>query len=454
MNEIRMLALTGCIGYGYQEASLERGIDRGLDFIASDAGSMDPGPYYLGAGQPFVSADAARRDLDVLLCRAIPAGLPVLIGSAGGGGGKPHLDMMAALVRTIARDRGLRFDMAVIDAEPERDLLLRSFDADRIEPLWPVPPLAREELAGASRVVAMMGAEPLQAALSMGAQVVLAGRCSDSALFSAIPLLRGADPGLAWHLGKTIECAGAIVRPKTGQDCVLGTLKDDCFEVEPADPAKRCTPDSVAAHAMYENPSPYEILEPSGCLDTHQSTYLPLDDRRVRVSGSRFREAPYYTVKLEGVRRAGHRYIVIGGIRDAVLLDRLDAFLDAIAERVGQETASLGIAPDTWTMVFRRFGQDAVLGPIEPMRTPPHEIGLMIDVLGETRDIAAAVCAKARYAAIHTEYEGRLSTAGNLALPFAPSDIDLGEAYDFSVWHRVRLDDPLALFPIAMERLP
>ena len=36
------------------------------------------------------------------------------------------------------------------------------------------------------------------------------------------------------------------------------------------------------------------------------------------------------------------------------------------------------------------------------------------------------------------------------SLPFVPSDIDGGPVYEFSIYHLVEVDDPLALFPIRM----
>ena len=49
---------SGMLGYGFTEEAFHRGVSLGLDFIAADAGSMDPGPYYLGAGVPFVTRTA------------------------------------------------------------------------------------------------------------------------------------------------------------------------------------------------------------------------------------------------------------------------------------------------------------------------------------------------------------------------------------------------------------
>jgi hypothetical protein len=63
----------------------------------------------------------------------------------------------------------------------------------RIESFHSIQPI----IDSSSRIVGMMGVEPLQQAISDGAKLVLAGRCSDSALFAAIPLMQGFPFGLA-----------------------------------------------------------------------------------------------------------------------------------------------------------------------------------------------------------------------------------------------------------------
>lgn len=451
---IRMLAVSGCLGYGFTETAFDAGLESGIDFIACDAGSMDPGPWYLGAGKPYVSEQALRRDLEIMLAGARRIDVPVIIGSAGGGGATPHVAILERLIRGIAAERGLHFKLAVISSVPDRDLVAERLKQDRIRALENVPPLTSETLEQTDVMVAMMGAEPLQAALRGGADVVLAGRCSDSALFAAIPLMQGYPAGPAWHLGKTIECGGAIVRPKIGQDCVIGHLDDDGFEVEPGHPDKRCTPESVAAHTLYENPSPYDFIEPSGVVDTRDATYTALDDRRVRVTGSQYNRAEKYTVKLEGVRCVGHRSIMIAGIRDSRLIEEIHSFCDAMNDRVVTEARNLGIADSDWTLTIRRYGLDGVLGPLEPRRSEPgHELGLVLDVVGRTEEIAASVLAKARYIGMHTEFKGRLSSSGNLAMPFSPSDISVGSAWEFSLWHAMELDDPCEIFPITFSEV-
>ena len=48
---------------------------------------------------------------------------------------------------------------------------------------------------------------------------------------------------------------------------------------------------------------------------------------------------------------------------------------------------------------------------------------------------------------MHYGYPGRISTAGNLAFPFSPSDMHGGEVYEFSIYHLMELDRPEA-FPL------
>lgn len=454
MRQIRMMAPTGMLGYGFTEEAFNRGIDMGLDFIGCDAGSMDPGPHYLGEGIPFVSRQALKRDIGMLLEGAMRHGIPLLVGSAGGGGGEPQLQITRDVVEEVAREKGLAFKMALIHSEQGKDFLKAQRREGRIEPLGPIEELSDTEIDRSHRVVAMMGVEPFQKALEDGAQVVIAGRATDASIYSAIPLMRGFDPGLVWHLAKIIECGGQVVTPRTGQDCVVGTIAEDHFVVEPAHPDKRCTRMRIAAHTLYENPSPYHLEEPDGTLVTTHSAYEQIDDRRVKVSGSRFEASKRYTVKLEGVRHAGYRTVFVAGVRDPILISVINEFIASCYERVAREAASLGISQDRYKANVRVYGVDATMGAREPVRNAlPHEVGLLADVLAEDPDTSKAIMAKLRYALLHTDFPGRKCISGNLAIPFSPSDMHVGAAYEFSVWHRMEIADPLAPFPIEMVQV-
>ncbi len=448
---VRMMAATGLLGYGFGEEAFRHGLDMDLDFIAADGGSMDPGPHYLGEGVPFVTRMPIKRDLSIMLDGAMEKGIPMLIGSAGGGGSAPQVALVREVVEEIAAERGYHFKMAVINADQDKAYLRAKQRQGKIEPLGPIDDMTPETIDETHRVVAMMGVEPFQAALADGAQVVIAGRATDASIYSAIPLMRGHDPGLVWHLSKIIECAGQVTTPRTGQDCVIGTLNGDHFIVEPAHPDKRCTRMKIAAHTLYENPSPYHLEEPDGTLVTLDSTYEQIDERRVRVAGSRFERSNRYTVKLEGVRSAGHRTVFIAGVRDPILISVIDEFIGSCHERVGREVAGLGIGPEQYKLNIRVYGKSGTMASREPITDAvPHEIGLLAETIADDADISKAVMAKARYALLHTDFPGRKCISGNLAIPFSPSDIPVGETYEFNIWHIMEIDDPLEPFPIEM----
>ena len=65
---------------------------------------------------------------------------------------------------------------------------------------------------------------------------------------------------------------------------------------------------------------------------------------------------------------------------------------------------------------------------------------VMIDVVGKTQEIADTICSLARSRMLHCDYDGRKSTAGNLAFPFSPSDIHVGKVFEFSVFHLAKVD--------------
>jgi len=82
-----------------------------------------------------------------------------------------------------------------------------------------------------------------------------------------------------------------------------------------------------------------------------------------------------------------------------------------------------------------------VMGDLEPQKKiTAHELGFIIDVIGRTPEISKAVCMFARLQMLHLPYPGRLTTAGNVAIAFSPSDIFVGEAYVFNIWHLLPLE--------------
>jgi hypothetical protein len=220
-----ILAPEGMLGYGIPVRSMEEGLKRDPDALAVDAGSTDPGPYYLGAGVPFTSRRASRRDLAMILEAAHARKIPALIGSAGGAGGRPHLEWTVDVVHEIVRERGYHFRVAVIHAEVDKGWLKAKVAAGQVAPLDVDWPLTTETIDRSVRIVAQMGFEPFIRALDLGAQVVIAGRAYDPAVIGALPMREGFDPGLTIHMGKILECGGAAAYPRHGSDSLLGTIE-------------------------------------------------------------------------------------------------------------------------------------------------------------------------------------------------------------------------------------
>jgi len=441
-----ILAPEGMLGYGIPVRSMEEGLKREPAALAVDAGSTDPGPYYLGAGVAFTNRRAYKRDLAMILEAAHERRIPALIGSAGGGGGTPHLEWTLAVYHEIVRERGYHFRTAVIGAEVDKGWLKKKIAAGHVSPLDLERPLGAGDVDESVRIVAQMGFEPFMRALDLGAQVVIAGRAYDPAVIGALPMRAGFDPGLVIHMGKILECGGAAAYPRHGSDSLLGMIERDAFVVEPPNPDKICSVPSVAAHSLYEKADPYHLHLPGGAIDLTRTTFEQVTPRAVRVTGTRFIKAAAYTLKLEGVRRVGFRTLTIAGMRDPILISQLDVYLENVRRRVAEVYGD-----ERYQLLFHAYGRNGVMGRLEPAKEiRSHELGLVIEVVADDPETSAAILALARSVSLHSTYPGRKAIAGNLAFPFSPSDLKAGEAFEFNVYHLVTVADPLELFPIEL----
>lgn len=440
----RILSPTAILGYGFPEASFLRGIALRPDLIAVDAGSADPGPYYLGAGVAFTDRAAVKRDLRLMIRHARQRRIPVVVGSCGGSGAAPHLAWTRAITEEILEEDGIAARVGLISADVPADALIEAMRREEVvAAAGAVNALNEQSVRESTSLVAQMGVEPIMEALREGCDIVLAGRAYDPAVFAALPMMRGYDPGLAIHLGKILECAAIAADPGSGADCVLGILHEDSFELVPLSDDRRFTVDSVAAHSLYEKSDPVALPGPGGSLDLSQVSFDEEAGGRVRVRGSRFLPSEDYRVKLEGARRVGFRSICIAGVRDPIMIGSIRDILTTVETRTAEAIAEEGI---DGTLCFHVYGLDAVMGAREPVTTPtPHELGIVIEGIAPTEAAAATLCSLARSTLLHYGYPGRIATAGNLAFPFSPSDIKAGEVYEFSVYHLMTLRDQ-ALF--------
>lgn len=436
-----VIVSNGMLGYGFREQSLHDAVDAGVDLIAVDAGSSDPGPYYLGSGKPFVGDAMTRRDLKLIVEAGHYANVPVIIGSAGGAGGDVHVDALLQLLEEVLAELGLRRKVIALRTEQDKASIKEAVLNQRVHTFETNHPLSVEDVEQSCRIVAQMGCESYFPALREEPDIIVGGRAWDVANVAALPLFRGYHQGLSLHLGKILECGSLAARPTGGGDLILGRLRDDHFIVEPTSPDKACTVASVSAHTFYEKSDPQLLAGPGGTVDLRKTVFEQADSRRVKVSGSDFHRAERYTVKLEGARLAGYRSITVGGARDPRFIAQIDDLQASVLENI-RNTQGGVIDPSQYSVKFHRYGLDGVMGAWEPVKQAAHELGILIDVVAETPEIAAAVCGLARSTILHVSYEGRQATAGNIAFPFSPAEIDAGAVYEFNVYHLMEIDEP------------
>lgn len=445
VKEYRVLSPTAILGYGFPMSSFNEGLNRKPDIIAVDAGSTDPGPYYLGAGVSFTDRNAVKRDLEIIISAALERNIPLLIGTAGGSGAASHLDWNLEIIKELAKEHQWHFKMALIPADVDKELLLENLQKGRIKALEPAPPLTETDIKDATNIVAQMGVEPLIKALDDGAQIILAGRCYDPAVFAADAIRKGYDAGLAIHMGKILECGAIAAEPGSGSDSIIGTLLKDSFIVEPLNDSRRCSVTSVAGHTLYEKTNPYQLPGPGGLLNLKNTTFTQYSDTAVQVKGSQFIPSEKYTVKLEGAKKIGYRTVSIAGCRDAIMISKIDEIIAAVKQRVQDNFAQQGY---TYHLQFHIYGKNGVMGSLEPNSDVSHELGIIIDVVADSQEISNTICSFTRSTMLHYGYPGRIATAGNLAFPYSPSDFKVGAVYEFCLYHILEVDDPLALFPI------
>src|SRR5262249_57696282 len=105
-----------------------------------DMGSIDIGPAYLGGGKMAPTRVGAKRDLRKVLRAARRLDVPLIVGSAGSAGARPHLDQTLEIIREIAREDGLSFRLAGVPADVPRAELTAAIKAGRVRPVGTQPP--------------------------------------------------------------------------------------------------------------------------------------------------------------------------------------------------------------------------------------------------------------------------------------------------------------------------
>lgn len=439
---VKVLIPSGALGLGYDRAALARGVAERPDIIAIDGGSTDSGPHYLGTGTSKYSRGSTKAEWRELMAARAEAGVPLLIGTAGTCGTDSAVDWLVGITREIAAETGERLTIAVLKSGQDPEAMVAAFEAGRITPLHPAPEITPASLRDCANIVALAGAEQIQAALETGADIVIAGRTTDTAVIAALPLARACHPGGAWHGAKIGEC-GALATTHPGSGTILVEFDEDGFTIVPMGEAARATPHTVSAHMLYENSDPFILREPGGHLDVIGATYAALDERRVRVTGSKWVPSGRYAVKLEGARRAGYQTVSLVLVRDPRYVAHVAEWCaDIEAEYTAKARERLN---EDVSLELRVIGADATLGALDEAARTGTEVGVLGIVTARSEALSREAAKLLNPYLLHhpLSEDEELPT---FAFPFSPPELNRGVVFEFCLNHILELDDPMDAF--------
>ena len=444
---VRILIPSGALGLGYDTEALERGIANKPDLIAIDGGSTDSGPSYLGRGVSKYARSSTKLEWAGLMDAAHRAGCPLVIGTAGTCGAGSAVDWLLDITKEVLAETGRSAKIAVLKSDQDLNVVAEGFQSGRVTPLPAAPEIDDNIIRSCTNLVALAGAEQISAALATGADIVIAGRTTDTAIIAALPIERGVDAGAAWHAAKIGEC-GALCATNPQSGVLQIDFEGDGFVLTPLADGANATPHTVSAHMLYENSDPFYLYEPGGALDVTKTRYDAVDERRVRVTGSVWNVSDAYTVKLEGARVAGYQTIAMALLRDKRYVANARAWADDIIAKCTEKALQRTTAgPDDFSIEIRLIGQNATLGELESRVGDPVEIGALGIVTARTQAHASEIGKLLNPYLLHHPLT-REEEQPTFAFPFSPAEIDRGAIYEFCLNHVMRLDDPMEAFSL------
>ncbi|WP_112186189.1 acyclic terpene utilization AtuA family protein [Ralstonia sp. GX3-BWBA] len=284
----------------------------------------------------------------------------------------------AAALQALADALGVSVRIAVVEGDDVMPLLpaLREASVRELQSGRPLP----DKVVSAN---AYLGALPIKAALDAGAQVVITGRCVDSAVtlgalmhhfgWAIDDYDRLAAGSLAGHI---LECgcqgAGGLHTDweavpdwaHSGYPIVECRADGSFIVTKPDGTGGLVTPATVAEQLLYEIGDPARYVLPDVVCDFTQVTMAQAGEHRVEVRGARgLAPTPDYKVSAtyaDGYRATGQLTVV--GI-DADRKARRTA--EAILERTRGLFRQLGL-PDYSATHIETLGSAYLFGPHQP----------------------------------------------------------------------------------------
>ncbi|MEZ5650982.1 MAG: acyclic terpene utilization AtuA family protein [Burkholderiaceae bacterium] len=341
----------------------------------------------------------ARDFVDAVMAPLLPEikqrGIRVI---ANAGGVNPAA--CAAALKAVAERAGLQLRIGVVEGDDVLPMIddLRAVDTREMFTGKPLP----ARLISAN---AYLGAFPIAAALDAGAEVVITGRCVDSAVTLG-PLIHEfgwnrddydklAAGTLAGHL---IECGAQATGGNftDWHDTVEGwhdmgypiaeCAADGSFVItKPAGTGGQVSRLTVGEQMLYEIGDPAAYIVPDVICDFTQATLEPDGADRVLVTGVRGRPATD-TYKVSSTYADGFRATSAAVITGFQAADKARAFTDALLRRTRQmfEAQQLG---DYRAHAMHLIGAETLWGAnASPHAHATRELVMRIDVRHDRRE--------------------------------------------------------------------
>ena len=346
-----------------------------------------------GYATDFVDS-AMRQVLPEVLQRGIK-----VVSNAGG----IHPQACARALAALATELGVHLKIAVVDGDDVRSSLpaLRAATPGGLTDLVSGQPVPAKLLSAN----AYLGAEPIAHALAAGADVVITGRCVDSAVTLG-PLIHHFGWTLAQYdqlaggslAGHILECGcqatgGLFTDWQTVPDWAhigypIATVSADgsftVGKVPGTGGLVSCA--TVGEQLLYEIGDPAAYLLPDVVCDFRQVQMVQVSDNLVRVSGARGGPPPA-TLKVSATAMAGWRCsntLVIVGIDAAAKARRTG---EAMLERTRELILARGWG-DFSTTRIEVIGTESLYGPhAQPVKL--REVMLRLAVQHDNRDALA-----------------------------------------------------------------
>ena len=451
MIPIKVLVPSGVLGLGFDLEALKHGIKNNPDIISIDGGSTDSGPFSLGSGTSKYSHAAIKAEWRTLMIAREKANVPLVIGSCGTCGTNGMVDWMENINIELAKELNQHLKIAKLYCDQEKNYIKKSYKLNKILSLNPAPKLNNKVIDEMTNIVALAGAEQIQECINTGADIILAGRTTDTAIISALPLMKGANPGSSWHGAKVAEC-GALCSTNPTSGVVMVEFDKTGFTVEPMSKNAFCTSETVAAHMLYENADPYILHEPGGYMDVTYSNYYNIDKKKVRVEGATWNTSKNYTVKLEGAKISGYQTSLLVLLRDNNYVKNIKKWTDKLSKFLKKEiNERMDIDTSEYSLEFRHIGLNSILGGLEKKLGSPVEVGVLCLITSKNK-ISTEIAKLINPFLLHFPLSSN-EELPTFAFPFSPVHSDRGCVYEFVLNHILELDDPMDAFKIKISEV-